>query len=159
MWAGECPTQKLFQAIWKTIFPKISLIIILLISQSFLILSALSLLQNEYQRFWNFIFYFSQILELCFLFLFFYSNSLEPILHHLTNSHDFKFVFWSCGIQNKQPIYTVYPLYKGKFVVIDTNIEKIKIKSIQYDSFFWKCFILGSNHKRQITLLEWRIDE
>jgi hypothetical protein len=35
MWAGECPTQQLFEAIWKPIFPKFSFIIILLISQSF----------------------------------------------------------------------------------------------------------------------------
>jgi hypothetical protein len=32
-------------------------------------------------------------------------------MHNLTNSHDFKFVFWSSRIQNKQPLFTVYPLY------------------------------------------------
>jgi RsiW-degrading membrane proteinase PrsW (M82 family) len=49
MWAGECPTQQLFEAIWEPIF---SFIIILLISQSFYV-SALSLPQNEYQSFWK----------------------------------------------------------------------------------------------------------
>jgi hypothetical protein len=52
MWVGECPTQQLFEAIWKPIFPKFSFIIILLISQSFF-LPALSLPQNEYQSFWK----------------------------------------------------------------------------------------------------------
>jgi hypothetical protein len=83
MWAGECPNQQLFEAICKPIFPKLSFIIILLISQSFF-LSALSLPPNEYQSFWkkiNFIFDFSQILEFCFLFLFFgaYSAPLEQV--------------------------------------------------------------------------------
>jgi hypothetical protein len=32
-------------------------------------------------------------LELCFLFSLFQIHFLEPILHHMTNSHDFKFVF------------------------------------------------------------------
>jgi hypothetical protein len=50
MWAGECPTQQLFEAIWKPILPKFSFIIILLISQSSF-LSALSLPQNEFQSF------------------------------------------------------------------------------------------------------------
>jgi hypothetical protein len=36
---------------------------------------------------------------------------LGPILYHLTKSHDFKSVFWRSGIQNKQPLFTVYPLY------------------------------------------------
>jgi hypothetical protein len=50
-------------------------------------------------------------LELCFLILFFHIHFLEPILHHLNKSHDFKFVFQSSGIQNKPPLFTVYPLY------------------------------------------------
>jgi hypothetical protein len=71
----------------------------------------------------NFSFDFSQILELCFLLLFFHNHFLEPILHHLNNSHDFKFVFWSSGIQNEQPLFTVYPLYfyiYGK-LLLNTN--------------------------------------
>jgi hypothetical protein len=62
----------------------------------------------------NFIFYFSQILKLCFLFLFlfFHIHFLEPILHHLTKSCDFKLVLWISGIQNKQPKITVHPLYR-----------------------------------------------
>jgi hypothetical protein len=59
----------------------------------------------------NFIFDFSQILELCFLFLFFHIHFLQPISHHLNKSHDLQFVFRSSGIQNKKPLFTVYPLY------------------------------------------------
>jgi hypothetical protein len=36
---------------------------------------------------------------------------LGPIMHNLTKFHGFKFVFWSSRIQNKQPLFTVYPLY------------------------------------------------
>jgi hypothetical protein len=61
MWAGECPTQQLFEAIWEPIFPKFSFTIILIISQS-LFLSALSLPQKGYQS-------FSKNIKLIFLFL------------------------------------------------------------------------------------------
>jgi hypothetical protein len=71
-------------------------------------LSALPLPQNEYpfgkkQFFFN----FSQILKLDFLILFFHIHFLGPIMHNLTKSHDFNSVFWSSGIQYKQPIFTV----------------------------------------------------
>jgi hypothetical protein len=59
----------------------------------------------------NFILDFSQILKLRCLFLFFWIHFLGPIMHNLTKYHDFKFVFWSSRIQNKQPLFTVYPLY------------------------------------------------
>jgi hypothetical protein len=60
----------------------------------------------------NFIFDFSPILKLHFWFLyFFHIHFLGPIMHNLTKSHGFKFVFWSSRIQNKQPLFTVYPLY------------------------------------------------
>jgi hypothetical protein len=47
----------------------------------------------------------------CLHILFFQIHLLGPIMHHLTKPHDFKFVVWSSGIQNKEPSFTVYPLY------------------------------------------------
>jgi hypothetical protein len=62
-------------------------------------------------------------LKLYFLFLFFQIHLLGPIMHHLTKPHDFKVVvIWNSGIENKQPLFTVYPLYLGKvWYVTDTN--------------------------------------
>jgi hypothetical protein len=58
-------------------------------------------------------------LKLYFLVLFFQIHLLGPIMHHLTKPHDFKFVVWSSGIQNKEPLFTVYPLYlMGEIIVI-----------------------------------------
>jgi hypothetical protein len=58
----------------------------------------------------QFFIYFSQILKLDFLFLFFHIHLLGPIMQHLTKSNDFKSVFWSSGIKYKQPLFTVYLL-------------------------------------------------
>jgi hypothetical protein len=84
MWVGECPTQQLFEAIWKPIFPKFSFIIILLMSQSFF-LSALSLPQNEYQSFWKksiLFFIFHKFWNFVFVFIFsnsFFGNYAAPL--------------------------------------------------------------------------------
>jgi hypothetical protein len=61
----------------------------------------------------NFIYFlfFTNFETLFFVFYFFHIHFLEPILHHLTKSQDFKFVFQSSGIQNKKPLFTVYLLY------------------------------------------------
>jgi hypothetical protein len=52
-------------------------------------------------------FYFQQISKVCF----FCFHFLELILHHLTKPCDFKFVFQSSGIQNKQPKIMGHPLH------------------------------------------------
>jgi hypothetical protein len=117
MWTGKCPTQQLFEATWNQIVPNFSFIIVLLMSQSFflpVLQSHSPKMNNKAFEKINFISYFSPILEHCFLYLIFHIHFLGPILHHLTKSHDSNFVFQSSGIQNyKQPLYTVYPLYKS----------------------------------------------
>jgi hypothetical protein len=87
----------------------------------------------------NFIFYFSQILKLCFLFLFFHIHSLGPMLHQFTKSFDLEFVLWSCRAQKKQPKITVHPLY------ISTNRS-------HHD---WHCF--PTMPMQCITFLMWCI--
>jgi hypothetical protein len=108
MWAGECPTQQLSEAIWKPIFPKFWFIIILLISQSFC-LSALSLPQNEYQsfwkksilwlifhKFWNFVFYFL-FFHICWIFLIL-SLSLCPFFVSISPSTRLDYFYQVAGL-------------------------------------------------------------
>ncbi|KAA1075617.1 COP9 signalosome complex subunit 4 [Puccinia graminis f. sp. tritici] len=61
-------------------------------------------------------------------------------MHHLTKSHDFKFVFQSSGIQNKQSLFTVYPLYSGTCSIFQENREQVPHLAPPggYRQYFWR---------------------
>jgi hypothetical protein len=67
------------------------------------------------------------------------------MMHHLTQSHDFTFVLQSSGIQNKQPLFTVYPLYKYQRLGGLSGLEYVgspEIFSGVYLFIFIKMFLL-----------------
>jgi hypothetical protein len=99
---------------------------------------------------------------LLFVLIFFHIHFSEPILSHLTTSHDFKCVFQSSGIQNKQPLSTVYPLDSRKttvFTALDLLMAKVEYVSSfvlplithfkPHHSFFLRS--PGKNNAHQMT--------